>query len=57
MPSFAGLSQTSEVLETSEVYDGKLAVSDYTQKEGQERITFRILADTYRLLQRERGGY
>ena len=36
--------------------DGKLDISEYTDKEGQKRISFRILADTYRLLQRQRGG-
>ena len=30
--------------------DGNLDISEYTDKEDQERITFRILADTYRLL-------
>jgi len=30
--------------------DGRLDISDYTDKEGQKRMTFRILADTYRLL-------
>jgi len=30
--------------------EGKLDVSDYTDKEGQKRMTFRVLADTYRLL-------
>jgi len=30
--------------------DGKLDISGYTHNEGQERATFRILADTYRLL-------
>jgi single-stranded DNA-binding protein len=32
------------------VVDGKLDISEYTDKQGQKRITFRILADTYRLL-------
>ena len=30
--------------------EGRLDISDYTDKEGQKRMTFRILADTYRLL-------
>ena len=30
--------------------DGKLDISEYTDKEGQKRISFGILADTYRLL-------
>jgi len=30
--------------------DGSLDFSEYTDKEGQRRRTFRILADTYRLL-------
>jgi single stranded DNA-binding protein len=37
--------------------DGKLDISEYTDKEGQKRVTFRILADTYRLLQTQRGGF
>lgn len=30
--------------------DGQLDISEYTDKEGQKRKTFRILADIYRLL-------
>ena len=30
--------------------DGNLDISEYADKEGQKRMTFRILADTYRLL-------
>jgi single-stranded DNA-binding protein len=30
--------------------DGKLDISGYTDKDGQERTSFTILADTYRLL-------
>ena len=30
--------------------DGKLDISEYTDNEGQKRTSFRILADTYRLL-------
>jgi len=30
--------------------DGNLDISEYTDKEGQKRISFRILADIYRLL-------
>jgi len=30
--------------------EGKLDISEYTDKEGQKRVTFRVLADTYRLL-------
>jgi single-strand DNA-binding protein len=30
--------------------EGKLDISEYTDKEGQKKLTFRILADTYRLL-------
>ena len=30
--------------------DGKLDISEYADKEGQKRMTFGILADTYRLL-------
>jgi len=29
---------------------GKLDISEYTDKEGQKKMTFRILVDTYRLL-------
>ena len=35
--------------------DGNLDISEYTDKEGQKRITFRILADTYRSLQTQKG--
>jgi hypothetical protein len=37
--------------------DGQLDISEYTDKEGQKRMTFGILADTYRLLQPQRGGF
>jgi len=30
--------------------EGRLDISEYTGKAGQERTAFRILADTYRLL-------
>jgi len=30
--------------------EGRLDISEYTDKEGQKRMSFRILADTYRLL-------
>lgn len=30
--------------------EGKLDISEYTGKEGQKRMTFRLLADIYRLL-------
>lgn len=30
--------------------EGKLDFSGYADKEGQKRMTFRVLADTYRLL-------
>ncbi len=32
------------------VVDGKLDISEYTDKYGQKRTSFRILADAYRLL-------
>jgi len=35
--------------------EGKLDISEYTDKEGQKRMTFGVLADTYRLLQSQRG--
>jgi len=42
---FKGQSQVESAL-----VDGRLDISEYTDKEGQKRNTFRILADTYRLL-------
>jgi single-strand DNA-binding protein len=42
---------------TKVLLDGKLDISEYTDKGGQKRMTFRILADTYRLLQTQRGGF
>lgn len=30
--------------------EAKLGISEYTDKEGRKRTSFRILADTYRLL-------
>jgi single-stranded DNA-binding protein len=30
--------------------DGKLDITEYTDKDGQKRTSFRILADAYRLL-------
>jgi|GEM_PF-1996254 len=36
--------------------DGRLDISEYTDKEGENRVTSRILADTCRLLQTQRGG-
>jgi len=30
--------------------EGRLDISEYTDKEGQKKLTFRVLADTYRLL-------
>ncbi len=36
--------------------EGQVDISEYTDKEGQKRITFRILADTHRLLWEQKGG-
>jgi single-stranded DNA-binding protein len=30
--------------------EGRLDISEYTDEEGQKRMSFRVLADTYRLL-------
>jgi len=30
--------------------EGKLNISEYADKEGEKRMTFRVLVDTYRLL-------
>jgi single-strand DNA-binding protein len=30
--------------------EGRLDISEYTDEEGQKKMTFRVLADTYRLL-------
>ncbi len=52
MRVFGKLAETSENIKKGvKVFvEGRLDISEYTDKEGQKRITFRILADTYRLL-------
>lgn len=49
---FGNLAETCEKVKKAVkvLVDGDLDISEYTDKEGQERTTFRILADTYRLL-------
>jgi single stranded DNA-binding protein len=49
---FGKLAETSENVKKGAkvLVGGKLDISEYTDKEGQKRMTFRILADTYRLL-------
>ena len=55
---FGKLAETCELVKKAAkvLVDGQLDISAYTDKEGQKRINFRILADTYRLLQTQRGG-
>ena len=33
-----------------DIFSSGLDISEYTDQEGQKRMTFRVLADTYRLL-------
>jgi len=49
---FGKLAETCENVKKGAklLVDGKLDISEYTDKEGQKRTSFRILADTYRLL-------
>jgi single-stranded DNA-binding protein len=49
---FGKLAEGSESIKKGAkvLVDGKLGVSEYTDKEGQKRTSFRILADAYRLL-------
>ena len=49
---FGKLAETCENIKkgVKVLVEGRLDISEYTDKEGQKRITFRILADTYRLL-------
>lgn len=46
------LAETCEMVKKGAkvLVEGKLDISEYTDKEGQKRMTFRVLADTYRLL-------
>ena len=49
---FGKLAETCEKVKKGAkvLVEGKLDISEYTDEEGQKRITFRVLADTYRLL-------
>jgi len=49
---FGKLAETCENVKkgVKVLVDGKLDISEYTDKEGQKRTSFRILADTYLLL-------
>jgi single-strand DNA-binding protein len=49
---FGKLAETCENVKkgVKVLVEGKLDISDYTDKEGQKRIAFRVFADTYRLL-------
>jgi len=49
---FGKLAETCEMVKKGAkvLVEGKLDISDYTDKEGQKRMTFRLLADAYRLL-------
>jgi len=50
--AFGKLAETCENVKkgVKVLVEGKLDISEYTDKEGQKRTSFRILADTYRLL-------
>ena len=52
MRVFGKLAETCEKVKKGArvLVEGKLDISDYTDEEGQKRMTFRVLADTYRLL-------
>jgi single-strand DNA-binding protein len=49
---FGKLAETCEMVKkgTKVLVEGRLDISEYTDEEGQKRMTFRVLADTYRLL-------
>jgi len=49
---FGKLAETCEEVKKGAkvLVEGRLDISEYTGQEGQKRMTFRILADTYRLL-------
>lgn len=46
------LAETCEKVKkgTKVLVEGKLDILEYTDQQGQKRMTFRVLADTYRLL-------
>jgi len=50
--AFGKLAETCENVKkgVKVLVEGRLDISDYTDEEGQKRMAFRILADTYRLL-------
>ena len=49
---FGKLAETCERVKKGAkvLVEGRLDISEYTDEEGQKRMTFRVLADTYRLL-------
>jgi single-strand DNA-binding protein len=49
---FGKLAETCERVKKGAkvLVEGKLDISEYTDEEGQKKMTFRVLADTYRLL-------
>ena len=49
---FGKLAETCEMVKKGAkvLVEGKLDIDEYTDKEGQKRMTFRVLADSYRLL-------
>ena len=49
---FGKLAETCDMVKKGAkvLVEGKLDISEYTDKEGQKKLTFRVLADTYRLL-------
>lgn len=50
--AFGKLAETCENVKkgVKVLVDGKLDISEYTDKDGQKRTSFRILADAYRVL-------
>ena len=49
---FGKLAETCEKVKKGAkvLVEGKLDISEYTDQQGQKRMTFRVLADNYRLL-------
>ena len=52
MRVFGKLAETCDRVKngTKVLVEGKLDISGYTDEEGQKKMTFRVLAHTYRLL-------
>ena len=49
---FGKLAETCEMVKKGAkvLVEGRLDISEYTDEEGQKKMSFRVLADTYRLL-------